>query len=146
MERTSGVETEKITVNLSPVDLGKIDLLVSNGMFSTRSDFLRNAVRRCLEDEDAIIKETAVRDAYSWGVMHYSKKRLEERRASGDRIRHRVIGYVRIDDDVSPELVDAVFEELVVMGVLKAPKAVLAQLGDRVRRGVSLRGGAGTDD
>jgi Arc/MetJ-type ribon-helix-helix transcriptional regulator len=146
MEKTSGgAETEKITVNLSPVDLGKIDLLVANGLFSTRSDFLRNAVRRSLEDEDAIIKEVAVRDAYSWGLMHYSKKALERRRAKGERIRHRVIGYVRIDKDVSPELVDAVFEELVVMGVLKAPQAVLTALGDRVRRGVSLRGAAAGD-
>jgi hypothetical protein len=99
-----------------------------------------------LEDEDAIIKEVAVRDAYSWGVMHYSKQALEQRRATGDRFRHRVIGYVRIDNDVTPELVDAVFEELVVMGVLKAPKAVLEKLGDRVRRGVSLRGAAAGSD
>src|SRR5687767_11097707 len=99
--------TEKITVNLSPVDLGKIDLLVDQGMFSTRSDFLRNAVRRALDDKEAIIDAAAVRDAYSWGVMHYTRKRLEERRTAGDRLRHRVIGYVRIDEDVSPELVDA---------------------------------------
>ena len=132
-------ETEKVTVNLSPVDLGKIDLLVDQGVFSTRSDFLRHAVRKGLEEEEAIINATAARDAYSWGVMHYTKGRLEERRQRGDRLRHRVIGYVRIDDDVPPELVDAVFEELVVMGVLKAPKAVLDRLGDRVRRGTSLR-------
>jgi Arc/MetJ-type ribon-helix-helix transcriptional regulator len=131
--------TEKITVNLSPVDLGKIDLLVDQGMFSTRSDFLRNAVRRALDDKEAIIDAAAVRDAYSWGVMHYTRNRLEERRDAGDRLRHRVIGYVRIDDDVSPELVDSVFDELVVMGVLKAPKAVLDRLGDRVRRGTSLK-------
>jgi hypothetical protein len=71
--------------------------------------------------------------------MHYTKGRLEQRRAAGERIRHRVIGYVRIDDDVAPELFNAVFEELVVMGVLRAPKALRERLGDRVRLGISLR-------
>lgn len=71
--------------------------------------------------------------------MHHAKDRLGERRAQGDRFRHRVIGYLRIGDDVPPELVDAVFEELVVMGSSRRRKAALDRLGERVRRGTSLR-------
>jgi Arc/MetJ-type ribon-helix-helix transcriptional regulator len=132
-------ETEKITLNLTPVDLGKIDLLVDQGMYSTRSDFLRNAVRRALDDHAAVINETAARDAYSWGVMHYTRASLERRRKAGERFRLRVIGHVRIDDDVPPELFESVFDELVVMGVLKVPAAIADHMGDRIRRGTSLR-------
>ena len=138
-------ETEKITVNLSPVDLGKIDLLVEQGMFSTRSDFLRAAVRKALNEHGVVIGEAVAREAYSVGVMHYTRAALERRQAEGKRWRHRVIGYVRIADDVPAELVDQVFEELVVLGVLKAPKAVLEHMGDRIRRGTSLRQPGGSD-
>jgi Arc/MetJ-type ribon-helix-helix transcriptional regulator len=131
-------ETEKITLNLTPVDLGKIDLLVDQGMYSTRSDFLRNAVRRALDEHSAVINETAVRERYSWGVVHYTRESLERRKEAGERYRHRVIGSVRIDDDVPPELFEAVFEELVVMGVLKVPAAITSHMGSRIRRGTSL--------
>jgi Arc/MetJ-type ribon-helix-helix transcriptional regulator len=33
-------ETEKITLNLGPVDLGQIDLLVQEGFYSNRTDFI----------------------------------------------------------------------------------------------------------
>ena len=41
-------KTEKITINLGPVDLGQIDLLVQEGFYSNRTDFIRTAVRNQL--------------------------------------------------------------------------------------------------
>lgn len=131
-------ETEKITLNLTPVDLGKIDLLVDQGMFSTRSDFLRNAVRRALDEHAAIINDTAARESYSVGAVHYTCASLQRHRVAGERLRHRVIGSVRVDDDVPPELFDEVIEELVVMGILKIPAGIAERMGTRVRRGTSL--------
>ena len=43
------MENEKLTINIGAVDLGKIDLLVSNGFYSSRSDFIRTATRNIIE-------------------------------------------------------------------------------------------------
>jgi acetolactate synthase-1/3 small subunit len=47
--RDRAVETEKITINLGYVDLGRIDLLVQEGFYSNRTDFIRTAIRNQLE-------------------------------------------------------------------------------------------------
>ena len=41
-------ETEKITINLGLVDLGQIDLLVQEGFYQNRTDFIRTAIRNQL--------------------------------------------------------------------------------------------------
>lgn len=41
-------ESEKLTINLGYVDLGQIDLLVAEGFYSNRSDFIRTAIRNHL--------------------------------------------------------------------------------------------------
>src|SRR3712207_2002310 len=42
-------EAEKITINLGYVDLGHIDLLVQEGFYSNRTDFIRTAIRNHIE-------------------------------------------------------------------------------------------------
>ena len=39
-------KTEKITINLGLVDLGQIDLLVQEGFYTNRTDFVRTAIRK----------------------------------------------------------------------------------------------------
>ena len=41
-------DSEKITINLGYVDLGHIDLLVREGFYSNRTDFIRTAIRNQL--------------------------------------------------------------------------------------------------
>ena len=49
-------ESEKITINLGYVDLGQIDLLVQEGFYSNRTDFIRTAIRNQLDrHNDAVI-------------------------------------------------------------------------------------------
>ena len=38
-------ELEKITINSGVVDLGQIDLLVQEGFYANRTDFIRTAIR-----------------------------------------------------------------------------------------------------
>ncbi len=39
------METEKITINIGAIDLGHIDLLVEQGFYTNRTDFIRTAIR-----------------------------------------------------------------------------------------------------
>ena len=42
-------KSEKITINVGLVDLGQIDLLVDEGFYANRTDFIRTAIRRQIE-------------------------------------------------------------------------------------------------
>ena len=41
-------KSEKITINIGLVDRGESDLLVDEGFFANRTDFIRTAIRRQL--------------------------------------------------------------------------------------------------
>lgn len=128
------MESEKLTIGLGPVDLGKVDLLVSQGLYSSRTDLIRSAVRRLLDEHERIVQEAAVRQELTVGVVHYDRASLELVRKRGERIRAKVLGYLKIAEDVSPELADACLDEVRVHGVLKASPAVLERLGPKVIR------------
>src|SRR5436190_8814322 len=97
-------ETEKITLNLGPIDLGQIDLLVQEGFYSNRTDFIRTAIRNQLATHAEAVKQTVARKTLVLGLQHYSRQDLEAVRAAGQRLRINVLGLATIDDDVPPEL------------------------------------------
>ena len=117
-------ETEKITINMNAVDLGKVDLLVDQGFYSNRTDFIRTAIRNQLVVHSAEVEEIVVRKSYVMGVSHYSKKELEELRASNMKIDVKVIGLLAFDEDVDGELIKQTIESIQVKGVLKASRNV----------------------
>lgn len=124
--------TEKITINLGPVDLGRIDLLVEQGVYSNRTDLIRTAIRNQLERHASLIDQVVVSKEYALGVYRLTKKGLEKRRAAGERVRLRVIGMVDIAKDVEPDLAREAIDSIVVLGVLRAPRGVEDALGDRI--------------
>lgn len=126
-------ETEKITVNMSVVDLGQIDLLVEEGFYSNRTDFIRAAIRHQLLRHDTELKQSIVRKTMAVGVVNYSRKDLEKAQARGDQVSARVIGMLVIDDDVSPELAAATINTIKVFGVFQANKAVKEAIADRIQ-------------
>src|SRR5512147_2165754 len=99
--------TEKITINLGFVDLGQIDLLVEEGFFSNRTDFIRTAIRNQLAIHAEAVKQTVSRKTLVLGLQRFARADLEERRKAGERLQVRVLGLVAIDEDVSPELASA---------------------------------------
>src|SRR5512146_394409 len=117
-------ETEKLTLNLGPVDLGQIDLLVEEGFYSNRTDFIRTAIRNQLAIHAEAVKQTVSRKTLVLGLQRYSRADLEERRRAGERLQVRVLGLVTIDDDVSPELASAVFDSIQVLGAFHASEPV----------------------
>jgi Arc/MetJ-type ribon-helix-helix transcriptional regulator len=125
--------TEKVTINLTPVDIGRIDLLVSRGLYATRADFLRTAVRGLLLEHGDLVKDVIRRENFSLGFNIWPKGVLEEMRGKGERWRVRHVGLFVIPDSVTPELAGEVFESIEVYGVLRARPEVRAALKDRIR-------------
>ncbi len=126
-------DMEKLTINLSPVDLGQIELLVEQGFYANRAEFIRVAVRDQLAGHAEQVRETTVRQAAVIGALTYDRRALERARDANQRLALRVVGLLLIDEDVSPELADAAIESVKVHGIFKASKAVKDALADRMR-------------
>jgi Arc/MetJ-type ribon-helix-helix transcriptional regulator len=125
-------ETEKITINLGFVDLGHIDLLVHEGFYSNRTDFIRTAIRNQLATHADDLKRSIVRHTLELGLRRYSREDLEAVKAAGGKLRIQVVGLATIADDVTPQLALATIESITVLGALQASKAVKAALSDRI--------------
>src|SRR6266704_4374618 len=129
-------ETEKITINLGPVDLGQIDLLVQEGFYSNRTDFIRTAIRTQWATHAGVVNRTVARKTLVLGVQYYTRRDLEAVRAAGEKLQISVLGLVSIADDVSPELAVETIDSVVVLGAFRASSAVKAALAVRIRCGV----------
>jgi Arc/MetJ-type ribon-helix-helix transcriptional regulator len=128
----SRADSEKITINLGYVDLGHIDLLVRDGFYSNRTDFIRTAIRNQLERHRDASERLAVRQRLELGISHFSRAQLEAVTERGETLDVRVLGLATIADDVSPELARAAISSLTVLGALQASPAVKAALADRI--------------
>lgn len=128
------MDTEKITINATVVDLGKVDVLVSQGLFANRADFIRTAMRRLIDENEPIVRETVTRNHYTVGIVVWGAKVLEGYRDRGERLRSKNVGMLKIREDVSPDLADEVIEEVTIRGVLRAPPAVLERLKPKIDR------------
>ena len=126
-------ETEKSTINLGLVDLGQVDLLVQEGFYSNRTDFIRTAIRNQLAKHAEEVKQTVARKTLVLGLEHYARRDLEAVREAGETLEIRVLGLASIDEDVSPELARETISSLVVLGALRASQAVKAALKDRIQ-------------
>ncbi|MBR0641418.1 CopG family transcriptional regulator [Plastoroseomonas hellenica] len=129
----SGGDTEKITINLGCVDLGHVDLLVQDGFYSNRTDFIRTAIRNQIERHAEATKQSVARRSLDLGLRHITREELEAARAAGRRLDIGVLGLASIAADVSPELARAAIASISVLGTFQASAAVKAALADRVR-------------
>ena len=125
-------ETEKITLNLGPIDLGKVDLLVQEGFYSNRTDFIRTAIRNQLAVHADALQQTLARKTLVLGLQDYTRQDLEAVRARGERLQIQVLGLARIADDVSPELALATIQSISVLGAFHASEAVKRALAGRI--------------
>ena len=117
---------EKITINVEPVDLGRIDVLVDQGLYANRTDLIRTAIRNQLAQHERVIDDVTVKQSFAVGVMHLGVRELEQRRVDGERISVRVIGMLHIASDVDASLARETIESIIVHGVFRAPDDVKA--------------------
>ncbi len=131
--RPKAADSEKITINLGYVDLGHIDLLVEEGFYSNRTDFIRTAIRNQVERHADVVRQVVTRKSVDLGLRHFSRQDLEAVREAGQMLDIRVLGLATIAQDVSPELARATIASLAVLGALHASPAVKAVLADRIQ-------------
>ena len=126
-------DTEKITVNLGYVDLGHVDLMVQEGFYSNRTDFIRTAIRNQLERHADVVKQSTARKSLDLGLRNYTRQDLEAAQRAGEMLQINVLGLATIAQDVTGELARATIASVSVLGALHATPAVKAALADRMR-------------
>ncbi|AHY49342.1 putative transcriptional regulator containing the CopG/Arc/MetJ DNA-binding protein [Bradyrhizobium japonicum SEMIA 5079] len=126
-------DTEKITINLGYVDLGHVDLMVQEGFYSNRTDFIRTAIRNQLERHADVVRQSTARKSMDLGLRNYTRDDLEAARRTGEMLQINVLGLATIARDVTPELARAAIGSVSVLGALHATPAVKAALADRTR-------------
>ncbi len=125
-------DSEKITINLGFVDLGQIELLVQEGFYSNRTDFIRTAIRNQIERHADIVRQVVTRKSVDLGLRHILPAELLAAKAAGQMLDIRVLGLAVIDPDVTADLARATISALNVLGALQASDAVKAALADRM--------------
>ena len=95
---------DKISVNMNPSVLSSIDLLVDNGYYSNRSDFINQAVREALGKQqstiDRIVEQNMSRSTpeNQWflGLFGYTANEIEQMYAAGEQTDVRGYGMMVI--------------------------------------------------
>ncbi|RAI03468.1 CopG family transcriptional regulator [Acuticoccus sediminis] len=126
------METEKITINLGPVDLGRIDLLVQEGFYQNRTDFIRTAIRNQITGHAGEVSRAIDRHMLDLGLRDVTRRELEAALAAGERLHIKVVGLMRIAADVTPDLAAATIASITVLGTLHASRDVKAAIADRI--------------
>lgn len=125
-------ESEKLTINLGYVDLGQIDLLVAEGFYANRSDFIRTAIRNHLATHGEALRQVVARKMLVLGLQHFSVSDLTRVQAAGEKLQIRVLGLASIAPDVPAALAADTIESITVLGALQASPAVRAALAGRI--------------
>jgi Arc/MetJ-type ribon-helix-helix transcriptional regulator len=129
--RPKAPDSEKLTINLGFVDLGHIDLLVRDGFYANRADFIRTAVRNQLDRQGDAVRRSVDRKRLELGLSHYTRRDLEAARDAGAPLHIQVLGLASVAPDVTPELARAAIASVQVLGAFHASPEVKAALADR---------------
>ena len=128
--------TEKVSVNVNTSTLSQIDLLVDNGYYSNRSDFINQAVREALNHQRGTIEgivrrqeEKSGRGGWFIGVSGFTAKEIAQMHAEGETLTMTGYGVLHIDPACDREQLYAVVESIRVRGKVIAPADVKAHYG-----------------
>ena len=124
---------EKLTVNVPYVDLGHIDLLVSEGIYASRDELIRTAIRNQLDKHSEVVRQSVVRHSLHLGLRHLDRRTLEGARAAGERLELKVLGLLTIADDVDVALATEAIASIQVLGAMQARPEIRKALADRTR-------------
>jgi Arc/MetJ-type ribon-helix-helix transcriptional regulator len=126
-------DSEKITINLSAVDLGRIDLLAEEGFYSNRADFIRAAIRKELDSHRDVVEKSVARRSSTLGMVVYTRSFLEACLKKKQKLDVVVVGAVHFAGDVTPDLAKRTIQTLEIHGVLRASQEIKDALADRMR-------------
>jgi Arc/MetJ-type ribon-helix-helix transcriptional regulator len=142
---------EKLTINLPPIEIARIDILVEAGYYPSRAEFIRAAIRKTLDthqdfvskkldkiastsDEELNDREIISRIS-GVGIYNLDKETFERTIEQGKKMEIIVVGMLNLDKDVTPEHIEEAVESVRVYGILRAsPKVKEVLQGKRKRR------------
>ncbi|MCG3226633.1 MAG: CopG family transcriptional regulator [Candidatus Heimdallarchaeota archaeon] len=125
---------EKITVNLPAVDLGKIDYLVEQGFYNTRTEFIRTSIKNEIDKNayaiDTVIQEEGKKKGsfFVIGVINIDRKTLTKYLKQNKKVSIFAIGMCFISKDVDVNLASKTINSFKVYGIKKGPKDVMEYL------------------
>ena len=131
--RDKSADSEKITINLGYVDLGRIDRMVREGFYSNRTDFIRTAIRNQLATHAPEVSRSIERHTLELGLRDFTAADLQAQRDAGEMLHIKVVGLARIAADVTPDLALASIGSIHVLGALQASPEVKSALAARIR-------------
>ena len=128
--------TEKITININTVDLGYIDVMVSEGYYATRTEFIKTAIKRQLEGHNRDLERLIERkgQGHTWiivGIGGLTESDLLKAKAAGQKLRITVVGLLVIPEDIPLELIEETVESINVYGVSRCSREIKVRYGLR---------------
>lgn len=130
--------SEKVSVNINTSTLSSIDILVDNGYYSNRSDFINQAVREGLQKHqttlDRIIDEHTKAKEYAanrWfvGVLSLESNELESAKRSDQSLSYTGYGVLAIDSSIDEDLLFDVVDRIKVKGKVICSQAIKEHYG-----------------
>ncbi len=128
--------TEKVSVNINTSTLSEIDLLVDNGYYSHRSDFINQAIREALGRQrgtiEGIVRRQEARTSRNgWfiGVSGFTAQEIARMHAEGETTTVTGYGVLHIDANCDREALYAAVESIRVRGKVIAPADVKEHYG-----------------
>jgi Arc/MetJ-type ribon-helix-helix transcriptional regulator len=131
------IYTEKVSVNVNTATLSSIDLLVDNGYYSNRSDFINQAVRAELQRQQSVTEriirreEKAAEDEYGWfiGIFGITPKMIEDSFRKEESMDMQGYGLLIIHEGCDEEKLFRVIKSINVRGRVKASASVKKHYG-----------------
>ena len=125
---------EKVSVNINTSTLSQIDLLVDNGYYSNRSDFINQALRSELQKNQSTIdriierqsKKTGNDNGWFLGIYGITAKEVLEMYEKGEKMTLTGYGVLSIDKDCDEEKLFAVVESIKHRGKVICSESVKA--------------------
>jgi Arc/MetJ-type ribon-helix-helix transcriptional regulator len=143
---------EKLTINLPPIEIARIDILVEAGYYPSRAEFIRAAVRRTLDthqdfvskklDKIASTSDEELNDRESIsrisgvGIYNLDRETFERTIEQGKKMEIIVVGMLNLDKDVTPEHIEEAVESARVYGILRASPKVKEVLQGKRKRSI----------
>ena len=130
--------SEKVSVNINTSTLSSIDLLVDNGYYSNRSDFINQALREGLQKHQSTIdriieKKTQFNgeNSNNWfiGVYGIEKEEIETAKNQGREIEIKGYGVLVIGADIDEEALFEVVRKIKVKGRVVCRKSIKEHYG-----------------
>ena len=130
--------TEKVSVNINTSTLSSIDLLVDNGYYSNRSDFINQALREGVQKHQNTIDRIIDKKTKSsngspnqWfiGVYGLEKQEVEKAKSQGKEIGIKGYGVLVIDGDIEDNTIFEVVRTIKVKGKVVCKKSIKEHYG-----------------